>query len=106
MFNEQPESDGVMDDMEAMFGVNREQIGFVPEEHGGAVAGKIIVIDEDPDTKKEVKIDCTKMGTSAWTIPSIVEHLKFETNAEFILAIETAGAYERLVKHAYWKKAN
>ena len=33
MFKEQPESDTVMDDVEAMFGVNREQLGFVPEEH-------------------------------------------------------------------------
>src|SRR5262245_63255950 len=31
-FLEQPESDAVMDDVEALFEVNREQIGFVPEE--------------------------------------------------------------------------
>ena len=31
MFSEQPESDTVMDDVEAMFGVNREQLGFIPE---------------------------------------------------------------------------
>jgi len=105
-FIEQPESDTVMDDIEAMFGVNREQLGFIPEEKGGDIAGKLIVIDIDPDTKKEIKIDCTKMGTGAYSIPSSVEHLKFETNAKFILAIETAGMYQRLVKHAYWKEAN
>jgi len=105
-FIEQPESDTVMDDIEAMFMVNREQLGFIPEEKGGDVAGKLIVIDEDPTTGKEIKIDCTKMGTGAYSIPSSVEHLQFETNAEFILAIETAGMYQRLVKHAYWKKAN
>jgi DNA topoisomerase-6 subunit A len=105
-FNEQPESDTVMDDVEAMFGVNREQLGFIPEEKGGDIAGKLIVIDEDPDTGKPIKIDCTKMGTGAYSIPSSVEHLKFETDAKFILAIETAGMYQRLVKHAYWKKAN
>jgi DNA topoisomerase VI subunit A len=32
--------------------------------------------------------------------------LKFETKAKFILAIETAGMFQRLVKHSYWKKAN
>src|SRR6266545_1985039 len=31
-FNEQPESDTVMDDVEAFFSVNREQLGFIPEE--------------------------------------------------------------------------
>lgn len=105
-FVEQPESDTVMDDIEAMFMVNREQLGFIPEEKGGDVAGKLTVIDEDPTTGKEIRIDCSKMGTGAYSVPSSVEQLKFETNADFILAIETAGMYQRLVKHAYWKKAN
>ena len=105
-FKEQPESDSVMDDVEAMLEVNREQIGFIPEEKGGDVAGQLIVVDKDPDTGKEIKIDCTKMGTGAYSIPSSVEHLKFETNAKFILAIETAGMFQRLVKHNYWRKSN
>jgi len=105
-FKEQPESDSVMDDIEAMIMVNREALGFIPEEKGGAVAGKLIVIDQDPDTKKEIKIDCTKMGSGAYAIPNSVENLKFETKADFILAIETAGMHQRLVKHKYWKKAN
>ena len=86
--------------------VNREALGFIPDERGGAVSGKLIVIDEDPDTKKEIKIDCTKMGSGAYAVPNSVEHLKFETNADFILAIETSGMNQRLVKHKYWKKAN
>ncbi len=105
-FHEQPESDAVMDDIEAMFMVNREQLGFIPEEKGGDVAGALIVVDRDPDSGNEIKIDCTKMGTGAYSVPSSVEHLQFETTAKFILAIETAGMYQRLVKHAYWKKAN
>ncbi len=105
-FHDQPESDTVMDDIEAMLRVNREQIGFIPEEKGGEIAGELIVIDKDPDSGKEVKIDCTKMGSGAYSIPSSVEGLKFETKAKFILAIETAGMFQRLVKHNYWKKSN
>jgi len=104
-FNEQPESDSVMDDVEAMFEVNREQLGFIPEEKGGDIAGKLIVIDKN-DKGKPVRIDCTKFGSGAYSIPSNVEELKFETNAKFILAIETAGMFQRLVKHGFWKKAN
>ena len=47
-FKDQSESDGVMDDVEAMFsmhGISREQLRFIPEEHGGAVAGHLTVID-------------------------------------------------------------
>jgi DNA topoisomerase VI subunit A len=105
-FREQPESDAVMDDVEAMLMVNREQIRFIPEEKGGDVAGKLIVVDKSSDTGNEIKIDCTKMGSGAYSIPSSVEELKFETDAKFVLAIETAGMFQRLVKHNFWKKHN
>ena len=64
-FKAQPESDGVMDDVESMFMVNREQLGFIPEEKGGAVAGRLVVIDKDSDTGKDLRIDCTKFGSGA-----------------------------------------
>ncbi len=105
-FNEQPESDAVMDDIEASMRVLREKLGFIPEEDGGAVAGNLIIIDKDPDSGKDVRIDCTKFASGAYSIPSNVEHFKFETNADFILAIETAGMFQRLVKHKFYKKAN
>ncbi|MHC4661420.1 MAG: DNA topoisomerase IV subunit A [Planctomycetota bacterium] len=105
-FKEQPESDTVMDDIEAFFLVNREQLHFVPEEKGGDVAGRLIVIDEDPSSGKPIRIDCTKFGSGAYSVPTSVEGLKFETKAKFVLAIETGGAFQRLVKHGYWKKAN
>ncbi len=105
-FKEQTESDAVMDDVEAFFGLNREQLGFIPEEKGGEVAGKLIVIDKDRDSGKPLRIDCTKFGSGAYSIPISVEDLDFETKADFILAIETAGMFQRLVKHNYWKKAN
>ncbi len=105
-FKEQPESDSAMDDIESMLMVNREQLGFIPEEKGGEIAGKLVVVDKDQDTGKQLKIDCTKFGSGAYSIPISVEHLKFETDAKFILAIETAGMFQRLVKHKYWKKSN
>ncbi|MGM5479934.1 MAG: DNA topoisomerase IV subunit A [Nanobdellota archaeon] len=105
-FTQQPESDSVMDDIEAMLRVNREQMGFIPGEHGGAVAGELTVIDEDAETKQPIEIDCTRFGSGAYSIPSSVEHLSFETKAKFILAIETQGAFERLNKHKFWKKQN
>ena len=105
-FLEQTESDTVMDYVEALFEVNREQMGFAPEEKGGDVSGSLVVVDKDNDTGKLIRIDCTKFGSGAYSIPISVEHLKFETDAKFILVIETAGMFQRLVKHGYWKKAN
>ena len=59
---------------------------------------------EDPENGEEIEIDCTKFGSGAYSVPISVEHLKFKTNAKFIMAIETAGMFQRLVKHKYWKK--
>lgn len=108
-FNEQSESDAVMDDIEAMFsvhGISREALKFYPEEHGGAVAGKLVVIDRNKATGRTATIDCTQMGTGAYTIPHSVEHLAFRTDAKFILAIETGGMFARLQSHGFWEKAN
>jgi DNA topoisomerase-6 subunit A len=108
-FDDQSESDTVMDDIEAMFsiqGVSREQLRFVPDEHGGAVAGRLIVLDRDLDTGQVERIDCTRFGSGAYSIPSTVEHLGFETKAKFILAIETGGVFQRLQSHKFWQSAN
>ncbi len=108
-FNEQAESDAVMDDIEALAsldGLSREQLRYYPEEHGGSVAGNLVVIDRDTETGNELRIDCTAFGSGSYSIPHSVEHLKFETNAKFILAIETGGMFQRLNNHKFWKSAS
>jgi len=108
-FNEQRESDTVLDDIEGMFSikdVTRETLRFVPEEHGGSVVGNLTVIDRDPETHEEIRSDCAAMGSGAYTVPSSVDHLGFETTAEFIIAIETGGMFQRLNHHRYWRTAN
>lgn len=105
-FEEQSESDQLLDDMEAMLDVNREQLGYIPEERGGEVTGPLTVIDKDPESGEEIQINCARLGTGAWSIPSQVEHIRFQTKAKFILAVETSSLFQRLVHHRYWETAN
>ncbi len=108
-FDEQSESDTVMDDIEAMFSVDRvsrEQLRFIPDEHGGSVAGQLVVLDPDRSTGRIERIDCTRFGSGAYSIPSSVEQLSFETKAKFILAIETGGIFQRLQSHKFWQTHN
>ena len=105
-FGEQTESDSVMDDIEAMAGVNREQLGFVPDEDGSAVAGELVIVDRDPRSGETIRIDCSKLGTGGYNVPNSVEHFKFETMADFVLAIETSGMFQRLNYHMFWEKHN
>ena len=105
-FGGQEESDAVMDDVEAMLGVNREKLHFRADEHGGAVAGELIVIDKDRRTGKRVEINCAAFGSGAYSVPSVVEDLKFKTDADFVLAIETKGMFERLVEENFFEDYN
>ena len=108
-FDEQTESDAIMDDIEAlasMHGLSREQLRFYPESHGGSVAGPLTVIDTDPETGETIEIDCARLGSGAYSVPRSVERLRFRTDADFILAIETGGMFQRLNNHRFWKNAN
>jgi DNA topoisomerase-6 subunit A len=104
--NDQVESDTIMDDIEAYYGLNKEQLRFSPDEHGGLVAGELVVLDHEPGTTKSLAVDCTKFGSGSYGIPPSVEHLGFRTKAKFILAIETGGIFDRLNRHRFWKKAD
>lgn len=108
-FDEQTESDAIMDDIEAlasMHGLSREQLRFYPEAHGGSVAGRLTVVDRNPATGEAIEIDCANLGSGAYSIPRSVEHLSFRTDARFVLAIETGGMFQRLNNHRFWETAS
>ncbi|MEJ2106485.1 MAG: DNA topoisomerase IV subunit A [Acidiferrobacteraceae bacterium] len=108
-FDEQTESDSIMDDIEALaslHGLSREQLRFYPESHGGSVAGNLVVIDTDPVSGERLEVNCANLGSGAYSIPRSVERLDFRTDADFILAIETGGMFQRLNNHRFWKNAN
>ena len=97
-FAAQEESDTVMDDVEAMLGAHREALHFRADEHGGEVAGELVVLDRDRKSGRRIEIDCTRFGSGAYSVPTVVEDLQFRTAAKFVLAIETKGMFERLVE--------
>jgi DNA topoisomerase-6 subunit A len=108
-FDEQAESDAIMDDIEALAslrGLAREQLRFYPETHGGAVAGRLTVIDRNPATGDLIEVDCANLGSGAYSIPRSVEHLGFRSEARFVLAIETGGMFQRLNNHRFWDTAS
>ena len=104
--DEQTESDTILDDVEALYSVNKEQLGFEPDDHGGLVAGELVVLDQEKGSGRPLEIDCTKFGSGSYGIPPEVEHLQFKTKAKFILAIETGGVFQRLQSHKFWQTSN
>lgn len=107
-FDEQAESDAIMDDIEAIasrYDLSRENLRFYPESHGGSVAGRLVVIDRNPATEQMIEIDCANLGSGAYSIPRSAEQLRFRTDARFILAIESGGMFQRLNNHRFWERA-
>ena len=98
-FHDQGESDAILEDLEATFGLKREDLGLTPEEDGAAVYGKLVVNEDN------VVIDATKAGRAGYTIPPTIDDVEFiKCKAKRIIAIETMGMYHRLVQEQAWKK--
>ncbi|HIQ32580.1 MAG TPA: DNA topoisomerase IV subunit A [Methanothermococcus okinawensis] len=104
-FDDQQPSNEVIEDLEAALNCLREELGFIPEEDGSAVVGPLKIIDRTAEGE-ELVIDCRKLGSGAYNIPNDVTRLEFETDADFVLAIETAGMFARLNAEKFWKKKN
>jgi len=99
-FDDQSESDPLIVDLETMLGVLREELHLKADDKGTLI-GKIVIEDSGD------LIDCSKLGRSGLSIPSIVEHYKFkEVEAEYVLVIETGAMFDRLVEEKYHLKNN
>ncbi len=97
-FSDQGESDVVLEDLEAMFGVKREDLGLVPEEDGAAVYGELVVKEDN------AVIDATKAGRGGYTIPPTIDDVELlKCKAKRVIAIETMGMYHRFVQERAWK---
>lgn len=101
-FEEQNESDPIIEDLEAALNTLREQL-HLKADRKGYLAGKMIIYDSGDE------IDASKMGSSGWAIPSNVEPdvIKFsEPEADYILVIEKDAVWQRLNEDKFWKKQN
>lgn len=99
-FEEQQESDPIIVDLETSLQILREQLHLLADRKG-VVVGYVKIRDG------EDLIDWSKLGSGGWSIPSVVEDIKFEdVNADFVLIIEKNAGFERLHEDRFWKKYN
>ena len=99
-FEDQSESDPLIVDLETALGVLREELHLKADDKGTLI-GKI-KIEDSGDV-----IDCSKLGRSGLSVPSIVEHYKFmDVDANYVLVIETGAMFDRLVEEKFHLKNN
>lgn len=99
-FDEQDESDTIIEDLEVTLGSLREELGLFADPKGSMV-GPMVIVDGG-DT-----IDLSRMGTGGWAVPSIVEDhvIQFRScKAKYILLIEKAAVWRRFSEDRFWEK--
>ena len=98
--DDQVESDKIIEDLEVITGLSREEL-HVSANKMGSLVGNIILVDSGD------KIDCSKLGRGGYSVPSITNELIFKKiNANYVLYMEKAAIFERLVEDQFWKKNN
>ena len=103
-FEEQEESDPLLEDIEVAMNTLRENLHLHADQKG-SLAGPVIVREPTFNTES----DCTKAGASGYGVPSICEPDTVElvsTDADFVLVIEKQAVWNRLNEDRFWKKHN
>jgi len=101
-FAGQDESDPILEDLEVSLGSLREEL-HVFAKKAGTMVGQITLIDAGDE------IDCRRMGSGGYAIPSIVEPdvVQFKKcDADFVLHVEKNTVWSRFNEDKFWKKHN
>jgi len=100
-FNGQDESNSIIEDLEIVSNVRREEFNMRPEESGATIMGPIKIREQT--RRGERKIHCQEdVGEGGYQIPSNPDTIDFlECDADFILAVETGGMRDRLVENGF-----
>ncbi len=98
-FDEQSQSDTVIEDMEVTLNSMREELHLYAK-NAGSMVGPIVLNDSGD------QIDCSRMGSGGYSIPSIVEPeiIKFgKCDAKFVLHVEKDTVWRRFNEDKFWK---
>ncbi|MEX0794146.1 MAG: DNA topoisomerase IV subunit A [Pirellulaceae bacterium] len=101
-FNDQAESDPIIEDVEVLANVLREELHLYAQKKGDMV-GNLILRDQGDE------IDCARMGSGGYGIPSIVEPDVIEfvkCDAKFVLHVEKGTVWQRFNEDKFWRNHN
>lgn len=99
-FDTQDECDPIIEDVEVTVNALREELHLYAK-NAGSLVGPITLIDSG-DT-----IDCARMGSGGYSIPSIVEPetVQFvKCDAKFILHVEKDTVWRRFNEDKFWRE--
>jgi DNA topoisomerase-6 subunit A len=100
-FNDQDESNQLVEDLEIVSGVTREDFHMRPEESGATLLGPLHIREQTRRGERE--IHCQEdVGEGGYQIPNDPDTIEFlDCTAEFVLCVETGGMRDRLVENGF-----
>src|SRR6476620_408640 len=101
-FDDQSECDTIIEDLEVLLASLREELHLYADKRGEMV-GNIIINDSGDE------IDCSRMGSGGYAIPSIVEPEVIrldpkKCDAKFILHVDKGTVWQRFNEDKFWRK--
>jgi DNA topoisomerase-6 subunit A len=103
-FDTQDECDPIVEDVEVLLEAIREELHIFAENKGSMV-GNITITDRGDE------IDCSRMGSGGYSIPSIVEPDVIvldpkKCQAKFVLHVEKGTVWQRFNEDKFWRTNN
>ncbi|WP_435073650.1 DNA topoisomerase IV subunit A [Halorubrum sp. HHNYT27] len=105
-FKSQDESNDLVEDLEIVTGVTREDFHMRPEESGATLMGPLEIREQTRRGERE--IHCQKdVGEGGYQIPNNPDMIEFlDDDIDFALAVETGGMRDRLVENGFDEEYN
>jgi len=100
-FNDQDESNQLIEDLEIVSGVTREDFHMRPEESGATLMGPLELREQTRRGERE--IHCQKdVGEGGYQIPNNPDTIEFlDHDIDFVLCVETGGMRDRLIENGF-----
>ncbi|KAL9227499.1 hypothetical protein vseg_003182 [Gypsophila vaccaria] len=98
LFQDQSQSDAVLDDVSCLIGCTRSSLNVIASEKG-VVVGRMVFSDNGD------MIDCTKMGVGGKAIPPNIDRVgDISSDALFVLLVEKDAAFMRLAEDRFYNR--
>jgi len=105
-FNDQDESNQLVEDLEIVSGATREDFHMRPEESGAKVMGPLLLREQTNRGDREIHCQ-DDVGQGGYQIPNNPDTIDFlDHDAEFVLCVETGGMRDRLVENGFDEEYN
>ncbi|MFC4552735.1 MULTISPECIES: DNA topoisomerase IV subunit A [Halorussus] len=105
-FSNQDESNQLIEDLEIVSEVTREDFHMRPEESGAKVMGPLLLREQTNRGDREIHCQ-DDVGQGGYQIPNNIDTIEFlDNDADFVLCVETGGMRDRLVENGFDEEYN